>query len=128
MDNELNKIAGMQVTFNIPDTETLGKLDDLEPKVSLNMGYRLKEEWERLKGKPIKAYYLGLKQIPNPEGQLVTCGLFVTSKDVFMAGGIILIDLIRELPQKTPLQLTYLGVKVTKGEKEMLNFNVSRLG
>lgn len=126
--SELNKLAGTEVTFNIPDTETLGKLDGLQPQVSLNMGYRLKEEWEKLKGKPIKAYYLGLKQIPNPAGELVTCGLFVTSKDVFLAGGIILIDLIRDLPQKTPLQLTYVGIKTTKGEKEMLNFQVSRLG
>lgn len=126
--SDLKEVAGTQVTFTIPDTETLGKLDTLEPKVSLNMGYRMKEEWERLKNQPIKAYYLGLKQIPNPEGQLVTCGLFVTSKDVFMAGGMILIELIKDLPQKTPLQLTYLGVKVTKNEKEMLNFNVSRLG
>ncbi len=126
--SDLKEVAGTQVTFTIPDTETLGKLDALEPKVSLNMGYRMKEEWERLKNQPIKAYYLGLKQIPNPEGQLVTCGLFVTSKDVFMAGGMILIELIKDLPQKTPLQLTYLGVKVTKNEKEMLNFNVSRLG
>lgn len=127
--SDLNQVAGTKVTFTIPDTESLGKLDSLEPKVSLNMSYRLKEEWEKLKDKPIKAYYLGLKQIPNPEGQLVVCGLFATSKDVFLAGGTILIELIKDLPQKTPLQLTYLGVKMTKkSNQEMLNFDVSRLG
>lgn len=128
--SDLNKVAGTQVTFTIPDTESLGKLDSMEPTMALNMKYRLQEEWELIKGKPVKCYFLGIKVIPNPEGELVNCGLFASSKEIFLAGGIILIDLIRDLQPKTPLQITYLGTRENNKDKskKALNFNIQRLG
>lgn len=128
--SELNKIAGTEVTFIVPDTESLGALDGMQPTISLNMRYRLQEDWEKIKGQPIKVYFLGIKVIPNPEGQAVNCGLFASSKEVFLAGGIILIDLVKDLQPKTPLQITYLGTRENNREpsKKALNFNIQRLG
>lgn len=128
--SDLNKVAGTEVTFIVPDTESLAALEGMKANVSLNTKYRLQEEWEELKGQPIKCYYLGVKKIPNPEGELVNCGIFVTAKEIFLAGGIILIDLVKDLQIKTPLQITYLGTRENKGDrsKKALNFNVQRLG
>lgn len=128
--SDLNKVAGTEVKFIVPDTESLASLEGMEPTIALNMRYRLQEDWELIKGQPIKAYFLGIKVIPNPEGQPVNCGLFVSSKEVFLAGGIILIDLVKDLQPKTPLQITYLGTRPNNREpsKKALNFNIQRLG
>ena len=130
MDDGINKLAGTEVTFSIPNTESLASLKDMTPKVSLNFAYRMEAEWETLKGKPIRAFYLGIKQIPNPEGNLVNCGLFASSTEIFLAGGIILIVAIKNLPLKTPLQLTYLGTKETKADSNnrAVTFDIQILG
>lgn len=132
--SELNKVAGTRVTFDVPDTESLGKLETMEPTLSLNTAYRLEAEWETLKGQPIRCYYMGIKEIPNPEGKLVMCGIFVSSKEIFLAGGVMLIDRLRDLPPsspttKTAIQLTYLGTKATKSDatKKLLTFDIQKL-
>jgi hypothetical protein len=135
MSEELNKAAGTRVTFVVPDTESLGRLETMEPKLSLNTAYRLEEEWQKLINKPIRCYYMGMKEIPNPEGKLVLCGIFVSSTEVFLAGGIMLIDRLRDLPptdgkNKTAIQLTYLGTRPTKSDpnKKLLTFDIQKLG
>lgn len=135
MNEELKKAAGTEIKFTLPDTESLGKLETMETKLSLNAAYRLEAEWEAMRGKPIRCYYMGMKEIPNPEGVMVTCGIFVSATEVFLAGGVMLIDRLRDLPptygeHKTAVQLTYLGLKPTKKdpEKKLLTFDVQTLG
>lgn len=129
--DDINKVAGTTVTFNIPDTEKLGKLETLEPNLNLNLSYRKEEVWESdYRDKPIRAYYMGMKQIPNENGELVLCAIFVTKVDTFLAGGVILIDRLKELAPETPIELTYRGTKENKKDpnKKMLTFDIKRLG
>lgn len=126
---EIEKAAGTEVSFVIPDTESLGHLQDLEPKFSLNLKYKTSDDWAALKGQPIRAYYMGMKEIPNEDGELITCGVFVTQNECFISGQMTLVDAVKNLSSKTPVQVTYQGKKANKSsEGSTMIFDVEKLG
>lgn len=126
--DELAKLAGNQVTFTIPNTDELGKLDGMEEDFNLRLKYKMQEEWELLKNKPIRCYFLGIRQIPNEKEEMVTCGLFASQTELFLAGGRVLIEAISHLPEKVPVALTYLGAQQNKtNEGATMMFDVKTL-
>ena len=126
---EVQKAAGTEVSFSIPDTESLGSLSDLEPKFSLNLKYKSADDWAALKGQPVRAFFMGLKEIPSEDGELVKCGVFVTEKECFLSGQFTLVEAVKSLPIKTPVQLTYQGKKQNKtSEGSTMMFDVEKLG
>lgn len=128
-EQELQKASGTEVTFFIPDTESIGQLKDMEPKFSLNLKYKTADDWAGIKDKPLRAFYMGTKEIPNEDGELVTCGVFVSEKEAFISGQMTLIEAVKNLPIKTPLQLTYRGKKANKsGSGSTMIFDVEKLG
>jgi len=127
--NELQKAAGTEITFIIPDTESLGVLDDLEPKFSLNLKYKSSDDWAGIKDKPIRCYYMGVKEIPNENGELVKCGVFVSQRECFISGQMTLIDAVKNLNVQTPVQITYRGKKANKSsDGQTMIFDVEKLG
>ncbi|TYP71520.1 hypothetical protein [Aquimarina intermedia] len=129
MSNELEKAAGTEVTFYIPDTESLGSLKDMEPKFNLNLKYKTADDWAAVKGKPLRVFYMGLKDIPNETGEIVKCGCFVSEKECFISGQMTLVEAVKNLPLKTPLQLTYQGKKANKSsDGSTMIFDVEKLG
>lgn len=127
--SEVEKVAGTEVTFFIPDTESLGKLHEMETKFSLNLKYKSSDDWAALKDKPIRAFFMGLKEIPNEKDEMVTCGVFASDKEVFIAGGMTLIESVKNLPVKTPVQITYRGKKANKSsDGQTMIFDVEMLG
>jgi hypothetical protein len=128
-ENQIEKIAGTEVTFIIPDTESLGVLDNMEPQFNLTMKYRSTDDWAVLKDKPVRCFYMGMKSIPNENGELVNCGVFVSKTECFISGQMLLVDAIKNLPPKTPIEVTYLGKNKNKNsDGQTCTFQVIKLG
>lgn len=125
----VQQMAGTEVSFFIPNTEELGTLDTLEDKFSLTMKYKTAEDWAMLKDQEIRCFYMGTKEIPNDKEELITCGVFVTKTECFIAGGKTLVDAVRQLPAKSPISITYTGKKNNKSvEGSTMIFDVKTLG
>ena len=126
---DLQKLAGTQVSFFIPNTEELGQLETFKESFSLTMKYKTADDWAAIKDKELRCYFMGMKEIPNENGESVNCGVFVTQKECFIAGGMTLVEAVRQLPAKTPVSITYLGKKknATTDGQTMI-FDVKTLG
>ncbi|AEB71638.1 hypothetical protein [Riemerella phage RAP44] len=125
---ELQSVSGQEVTFFIPNTESLGKLKDMKPEFSLNLKYKKADDWAALKDQPLRAFFMGTKDIPNEDGELVSCGVFVTQNECFISGQMTLVEAVKNLPAKTPIEITYRGKKNNKSSKgSTMIFDVSKL-
>lgn len=125
----LSQVAGQQVTLFIPDTESIGKLETMESKFTLTTKYRSADDWAALKDKPVRCYYMGLKDVPNDQGEAITCGIFVSPTEIFLSGQKVLVDAVRALPEQTPLLIVYKGKKTNKStEGSTMIFDVVMLG
>jgi len=108
-------------TLFIPNSESLGRLQEAETGMDLTVKYRKQQEWFEFKNKPIRAYFMGTKEIPNEEGELITVGAFFTSDGPFLAGQKLLVDAVRHLEPNTPIEITFLGQKDNKSSKGSTN-------
>ena len=119
---------GTEVTFRIPDTESLGRLAEMKHDFSLILKYKTADEWATMKDKPFRAYYMGLKEIPNDKGDLILCGMFVSRHECFISGQKVLVDAVRQLPTHTPLEIIYRGKSVNKTtEGATMKFDITIL-
>lgn len=111
---QVENLPSTEVVIDIPSTEELGSLKTLETGFNLNPKYRTKEEWMELKGTALRAYYLGLRELPNEDGEAVSCAVFATDAEIFFAGQKVLVDAVRKLDPKTPVEVTYLESRKNK--------------
>lgn len=131
---EIQKAAGAKISFTMPDTESIAQLEGMEAQYSLNIKYKSADDWAALKDKPLRAFYMGIKEVPNEDGELIMCGLFATPKEVFISGQTTLVESIKMLPPsndefKTAVQITYRGKKNNKSsEGSTMIFDVEKLG
>lgn len=109
--NEVQALAGQQVSFFIPNTEELGQLTEMKESFSLTMKYKTADDWAAIKDKELRCYFMGMKEIPNETGESVNCAVLVTQTECFIAGGMTLVEAVRNLPVKTAISITYLGKK-----------------
>lgn len=114
MNNLPAETHGTEVSFIIPTVSAIAKLKELQPSFSLSMKYKSSDDWAALKDKELRAYFMGLKEIPNEDGELVVCAKFVTESECFIAGQKVLIEAVKNLPENTPLSITYRGKKSNK--------------
>ena len=106
--------TGTEMTLVIPNTESLGQLKSMKEDFSLTMKYRTADEWAAHKDKEVRAYYMGMKEIPNEEGDLVKCGVFMTENECFLSGQLTLVEAVKQLPTQTPVAITYRGKRSNK--------------
>lgn len=122
------EMAGKEVKFTMPTTEELAELRELNTEFRLTTKYRTQEEWYQFKDKPIRAYYKGMTEVPNKDGELVAVGIFVAQDGVFLSGQMTLMESVRDCLPGTPLQITYEGKKANKSNDGYTNiFDVQRL-
>lgn len=131
LDSNLTAVqtmAGAEVSFTIPNTASLGRLNEMEEDFSLDLKYRTADDWATVKGKPIRAFFMGFKEIPNKDGELVTCAIFITQTECFLAGQKLLIEAVRQLSPQTAIVITYVEKKNNKStEGATMIFNVKTL-
>lgn len=106
-----------EVKIEIPSTDQLGSLKTMETGFNMNPKYRTKEDWIELKEKEVRAYFLGLRELPNDDGDAVLCGVFSTEKEIFFAGQKVLIDAVRSLEPKTPVSITFKETRKNKSSQ-----------
>lgn len=104
-------INSMEVTLSMPDTESLGQLENAELGMSRTVKYKTQEEWQEMKGVEVRCFFMGLKEIPNDKGEMVICAGFMSKDEVFLAGQMVLLDAVRNLPKNTPVSIVYEGKK-----------------
>ncbi|MDK7376101.1 hypothetical protein QP519_11215 [Weeksella virosa] len=125
---EIEKAQGQEVTFVIPNTESLGRLNDLKPSFSLTLKYKTADEWAVLKDQPVRAYYMGMKEIPNEDGELINCALLVSQSECFLSGQMTLIEAVKNLPPQTPVEITYRNKRNNKSSQgSTMIFDVVKL-
>lgn len=125
---EIEKAQGTEVSFLIPNTETLGKLDKLNPTFSLTLKYKSADDWAALKDKPVRAYYIGMKEIPNEEGDLINCALLVSQTECFLSGQKTLVEAVKNLEPNTPIEITYRNKRNNKSSQgSTMIFDVEKL-
>lgn len=112
--NNTEKQETAAIAVFVPDSSTIQKLDQMKPVFSTVTKYKTADDWATIKDKPLRAYFLGLTDITNDAGEAVQCGHFVTSDEIFISGQRILVDAVRTLPVKTPVEITYRGKKANK--------------
>lgn len=114
MEKAVAQTPQTEVTFVMPTTESLGQLKEMRPDFSLTMKYKNADDWAAIKGQEIRAFFMGIKEIPNDDGELVTCGVFVSETECFIAGQKLLVEAVRNLDSRTPVAITYKEKKANK--------------
>lgn len=103
-----------EVTFLMPTTESLGQLKEMKTGKSLTLKYRKADDWARLIDQEVRAFYMGIKEIPNDKGECISCGVFVTENECFISGQKVLVDSVRQLDSRTPISIVYKGKRPLK--------------
>lgn len=111
MNNEAMTQATTEVAAIIPKPAELGQLKAMNTEFSLTMKYKTADDWASIKDTELRCFFMGMKDIPNENGELVKCGVFVTESECFIAGPMTLVEAVKNLPPKTALSITYLGKK-----------------
>lgn len=109
--------SSFEAVLTMPSTEQLGQLANAESGMSLTVAYRKSEDWLLLTDVPIRCFYLGTKEIPNEDGEMVLCAAFMNPDGVFLAGQMVLVEAVRRLNQGVALEITYKGKKKNKSSK-----------
>ena len=110
----IQKASDTEVTFVIPNTESIGRLKEMEKDFQLNVKYKSADDWAALKDNPLRAFYMGMKDVPNEQGETVKCAAFVTEKEVFLSGQMVLVEAVKSLQPETPVEITYRGKRSNK--------------
>ena len=128
MEKSVMPAQPTEVTFVMPNTESLGQLKEMQPDFSLTMKYKTADDWAAIKGQEVRAFFMGIKEIPNDDGELVTCGVFVSTTECFIAGQKLLVEAVRNLDSRTPVAITYKEKKANKStEGSTMIFEVRTL-
>lgn len=134
IENAVQELAGKEVSFFVPNTESIGQLQNLKTKFKLTMAYKTADDWAVLKDQPIRAFFMGLKEIPNEHGEMIICATFTSEKEVFICGQKMIVDSVRNLPpttenQVTAVEITYKGKKANKSsDGSIMIFETQILG
>ena len=113
-NDDMQLAQGTEVTFVIPTTEEIGRLTSMNKKFNLVIKYKSADEWAAILNKPIRCFYKGVKEIPNKEGDLISCAAFVSETECFLSGQKVLMDAVLQLPVNAPIEITYVGKKQNK--------------
>lgn len=108
------EVAQAEATLHLPSTEELGQLEEMETGRSLIAAYRTQEDWHERKDQEIRCFYLGIKEIPNEDGELIKCAVFAEQNAVFLGAQMVLVQAVESLPSQTPIAITYRGKKKNK--------------
>jgi hypothetical protein len=117
------------VVLQMPSLDQLGELKGLKEVYKATASYRTQEQWFEYKEKPIRCFFLGVKELPNDKEDLVLSGIFAAEDGIFLAAQKVLVDAVRNLKPQTPIEITFKGKKSNKNSEGSTNiFEVIILG
>ena len=116
-----------EVTFLMPNTNTLAKLKGAEVGANITSKYRTKEDWQKLEGKPQKCFYLGLKEAYNDKNEVYYLAKLHDGESPFVAGQTVLVQSLQSVPVGQGVQITCTGISKSNG-RQIPMFEVAQLG
>ena len=116
-----------EVTFLMPNTNTLAKLKDAPVGANITSKYRTKEDWMELKGKPQKCFFLGMKEAYNDKDEVYYLVKLHDGKSPFVAGQTVLVQSLQSVPVGQGVQITCTGLSKS-GTRSIPMFDVAQLG
>lgn len=126
--NPSGELMPTNVTMQFPATDKLKSLSSLKKNFSLTLKYRTADDWAALKDKEIRAFYMGLKDIPNDKNEWVKCGVFVTETECFLAGSMLIVEAVSRLEVNTPVEIIYRGKSTNKNsDGSTMRFDITTL-
>ena len=112
MSTEIKKAD--ETILVMPSTEEIGQLKNMKRGHSLNVKYKTKEDWEQIKGQSVFAYFMGFKEIPNADGELIKCACLAEESGVFVAAQMTLVKALEGTLTNSAVEITYLGSSKNK--------------
>lgn len=117
-----------EVAVVLPTSAVLASLDDMKQEFSLTLKYKTADDWAALKDKPLRAFYQGLKDIPNDKGEMIKCAAFIGKHECFIAGQMLIVNAVENLPRNTAVEIIYRGKSTNKNtEGSTMKFDVTTL-
>lgn len=100
--------------LQIHSVNTVGQLSNMQRGMKTTVGYRTQEEWLKLEDESQFCFFLGFKEIPNDDGEVVQCAVLQDKREVFLSAQMILIDALKVVKVGTPVEIIYKGKKKNK--------------
>jgi len=128
---ELKPIGG-EVTFMMPSTNALGALKNAEKGRQLTVSYKKKEEWLAEIGKPVKCYFLGLKEATDSKGDTYFIAKLHDGVKAFVCAQTVLVQSLMSTELGQGVEITCTGSSKTNGneiplfEVVELNINITK--
>lgn len=123
--NELEKLEpntnSVIAKLELPNKQELESLSEMKEGYDLTVTYRTQEKWAELQDQEQRVFFLGTKQVPNDEGEMITCAVFAGEKGAFMSAQMLLLNSVETLQSGTPLKITYKGKKKNKSNQGSTN-------
>ncbi|MEG0602827.1 MAG: hypothetical protein RR499_07260 [Mucinivorans sp.] len=117
-----------EVEVIMPNPSVLASLDNMKQDFSLTLKYKTADDWAALKDKPVRAFYQGIKDIPNKEGEMIKCAAFIGQHECFLAGQMLIVDAVKNLLHNTAVEIIYRGKSANKNtEGSTMKFDVATL-
>jgi len=115
-----------EVTFLMPNTNTIAKLNSASKGPTVTASYRTKEQWNELKDKPQKCFYLGLKEATDENNKTYYLVKLHDGKNPFVAGQTVLVQSLQSVPVGQGVQITCTGLSKS-GTRSIPMFEVVQL-
>lgn len=126
----------------IPTAHAMDMLESAEVGLSLSKDYRKVEDWLKYENTPIRCYFVGMDLLPNEDGELILCSVFMDKTGKWMGGQTMLVEQTKllfdqfkvvgedgkeALEMPIPVQILYKGSKknkTTKGSTQIFKVNI----
>ncbi len=131
MENEKQVLypAGGEITFFMPNTNTIGKLKDAKPQQSLTAKYMTVEDWKESIEDEKRCIFLGLKDAMDNKGEMYYMAKFIDQyKNPFVCAQKIIVQAMANVPPGQAVAITCTEIKRNAKNGHTALFDICDLG
>ena len=111
---ELKPVGG-EITFMMPSTNAIGALKDAELGRQLTVSYKKKEEWLAEVDKPLRCFFLGLKEATDAKGKIYFIAKLHDGEKAFVCAQTVLVQALMSTELGQGVEITCTGSSKTNG-------------
>jgi len=127
MENTPNLFPkGGEITFLMPSTNAIGKLESATVGKELTVNYKTKEDWIAEKDQPKRYFFLGFKTATDEKGDNYYLAKLSNGTETFVCAQTILIQALMNIQFGYGVEITCTGYVKAKGG-QIPTFTVSEL-
>ncbi|WP_127846168.1 hypothetical protein [Psychroflexus aestuariivivens] len=106
-----------EITFMMPSTNALGALKKAEKGRQLTVSYKKKEEWLAEVDKPVKCFFLGLKEATDAKGETYFIAKLHDGEKAFVCAQTVLVQSLMSTELGQGVEITCTGSTKTNGNE-----------